>query len=77
MKTVNVNKEGYLVTWKLGEGGPRTFACADRTALDALIYYLTGREASTLNVRGGLPALSGLTIAHPFHIWEKVGDRVE
>jgi hypothetical protein len=76
MSGININRSGYLVNYRHPQDGLRTYACADRDSLDALILHLTGREASTFpRDSRGLPVMGafGITIAHPVHIWYSVG----
>lgn len=40
---LNVNKNGYLVTFTLSEEGYKTYVCADFEAFRSLIYKITGR----------------------------------
>ena len=65
---VEVNENGYLLT-VLAEG-IRTYACADRGALDALILRLTDRRADSFpQDHRGLPSIVSIRIAHPVHIY--------
>ena len=79
-----VNREGYLVHFRSDDPDARyrTYACANRVGLDALILHLTGRTADSYPQDSrGLPKIppmllgpgagfrARLVIAHPLHIW--------
>lgn len=66
-----INRTGYLVMDGCKSLEPRTYACASRVSLDALILHLTSRTAASYPLdRRGLPCIPGISIAHPFHIWD-------
>lgn len=67
----NINRTGYLVTHTREDHSLRTYACADRASLSALIFYLTGRTVDTypIDQTRNLPMVMGLLIADSLHIW--------
>lgn len=68
----NINRTGYWVTHTRDDRSNRTYACADRASLSALIFYLTGRTVDTFPIdqtRHQLPVVPGLSIADHLHIW--------
>lgn len=67
----NINRTGYLVTHTREDASRRTYACADRASLSALIFYLTGRTMDTFHIdqTRNLPMVMGLLIADNLHIW--------
>lgn len=69
MTIVDINRNAYFVIY-YGPEGRRTYACADRASLDALITHRTGRAIDTfmLDARG-LPVVPDCAIAGSCHIY--------
>lgn len=67
----NINRTGYFITHTSDDHSLRTYACADRASLSALIFYLTGRTVDTypIDQTRNLPVVPGVRIADKCHIW--------
>lgn len=69
MTIVDINRNAYFVHHRAPEG-LRTYACADRTGLDACLSHLSGRAINTFLLDGrGLPIVPGCSIADNCHIY--------